>query len=85
MLNVNVTMRARDQSSIYSTGGKFRTSIVVTRFTLVARSYALLVTLIGMTLLSQTFSMIWKRSPKSAAMIYAKAREGRTPSNDRAD
>ena len=35
-------MRARDQSSIFSTGGKFRLLLELHALTLVARSYALL-------------------------------------------
>ena len=44
--NVNVAKRARDQSSIFSTGGKFRPDYVLLlelhALTLVTRSYALL-------------------------------------------
>ena len=44
--NVNVAMRARDQSSILSTGGKFRPEygllLELHALTLVARSYPLL-------------------------------------------
>ena len=44
--NVNVAMRARDQSSIFSTGGKFRPDYGLLSelhaLTLVTRSYVLL-------------------------------------------
>ena len=46
-LSVDVAMRARDQNSIFSTGGKFRPDygllLELHALTLVARSYALLV------------------------------------------
>ena len=45
--NFNVAMRAREQSSIFSTGGKFHPDygllLELHALTLVARSYALLV------------------------------------------
>ena len=53
-MNVNVAMRAHDQCSIFSTGGKFRPDygllLELHALTLVTRSYALLPISIGFSL-----------------------------------